>query len=121
MEFFGLAIFTLAALLVSLGLGFWALFRPRLRSFALAICATPPLAVAFLFFMGWAVNDSGPVCGPDPEWDRCPTFAVRIAGWVAWTIAVSAVAIGAFWGQKVIQAAANLWADTKPIKLFKDQ
>jgi hypothetical protein len=120
-EFFGLAIFTLAALIISLGLGFLSLLRPRLRRFALAICTTPPAAVAFLFFVGWAINDSGPVCGPDPEWDRCPSFAIRIAGWLAWTLGIFAVAVGAYWGQKVIEAAITLWFDTKAIKLFKDQ
>ena len=121
MEFFGLAIFTFISLTISLGLALLSLLRPSLRRFALAILATPPAAVTLLFLMGWAINDSGPVCGPDPEWDRCPSFAIRIVGWFAWTVGVLAVAVGAYWGQKVIQAAAYLWSDTKQIKLFKDQ
>ena len=120
MEFFGMAIFTSTSLIISLGLALISLLRPRLRRFALAILATPSAAVALLFLAGWAINDSGPVCGPDPEWDRCPSFAIQIIGWFAWTITVSAVAICAYWGQKVIQAAAYLWSDSKQIKLFKD-
>jgi hypothetical protein len=119
LEDFGLILYTLASLGISSVLALITLiFRP-LRRFSLAVFSTPPAAAVLLFITRWSVIDNSRVCGPNPEWDRCPTTAADVMGWVAWTIGVIAVPVAAYWLQRVIQAAIGLWFDSKPKSMLK--
>jgi len=84
----------------------------------LAILITPPATVVLFFLCGWSILDSGSVCGPDPEWDRCPTSLARVLGWSIWAAATLLTVIGAYWAQKVLEAAISLWSDSAPIRIF---
>jgi hypothetical protein len=118
MEDYGLILYTLCCLGISSVLSLIALiFRP-LRRFSLAVFSTPPAVAVLLFFTRWSVIDNSRVCGPDPEWDRCPSTYANIMGWVAWVIGIIVVAVAAYWAQKVIQAAIGLWFDSRPLSLF---
>lgn len=121
MEFIGQALFSLLALGLSAFLSILALMVRPLRPVALAILLTPPSFVFLFFFMAWTLNDLGPVCGPDPEWDHCPSFATRLLAWAILLLATSITAISAYWAQRVLAAAAHLWADTRPISIFKSR
>ena len=121
MELFGQAIYTGAAIVAAVGLAIISrLIRP-LRRFSLAILITPPIAVLFFFICGWTIVDSGTVCGPDPEWDRCPTMVARVLGWSVWLVIVLFVAGGSFWIQRRVESLRGIFAERHPIRLFGKQ
>lgn len=118
MEDYGLILYTLGCFGISSVLALIALlFRPW-RPFSLSVFSTPPEAAVLLFLTRRSVIDSSPVCGPDPEWDRCPSTSANIVGWAAWAIGIIVVAVAAYWVQRVIQAAIGLWFDSRPLSLF---
>lgn len=117
-EIYGLVIFTSVAAMVSLAVAYVAMFSRTMRRFALSILITPPTAVVTLILCRWAVLDSGPVCGPDPEWNRCPSTMASVTGWVVWIVGSIAIAAGAFLLQRVLEAAMNLLFDSEPMTLF---
>jgi hypothetical protein len=119
MELIGQALATFEALAIAAGVAIVALiFRP-FRRLAPAVFLTPPSSVFLFFVCRWATIDRGAVCGPDPEWDRCPTIFANIAGWIAWGIGTVAIAFGFYWLQQLIRAGFGLWFDseTKPLRL----
>jgi hypothetical protein len=121
MEVYGLILYMLCALGISLALAIPALIFRRSRKFVFTLGATPSAAVFLFFATRWLALDYSPGCEAKvPDFQRCPSIFANIAGWFAWTIGVVAVAVCAYWGQKVIQAAGSLWFDTKPINLLKD-
>jgi hypothetical protein len=107
MELIGQAFFTLDALACSICAAFLCVLIRPLRKFTLAVLITPPVAVFSLFLMWWIVLDSGQVCGPDPEWDRCPATTIRIIGWICWFVLVSGSALAAYFAQRVFQTGAG--------------
>ena len=117
-EIYGLVIFTSVAAMVSLAVACLVMFFRNMRRFALAALITPPAAVFALILCRWAVLDSGPVCGPDPEWNRCPSTTASVTGWVVWIVGSIAIAAGAFLLQRVLEAAMNLLFDSEPMTLF---
>lgn len=118
MEDYGLTLYTLGCFGISSVLALIALiFRP-LRRFSLAVFSAPPAAASLLFLTRWSVIDNSQVCGPDPEWDRCPSTYANTMGLIAWVIGIIVVAVAAYLVQKVIQAAIGLWFDSKPLSLF---
>ena len=117
-ELIGMALFTIVAGAFAIGLAILAMRFRRSRPYALAILVTPPIAVILLFLCGWSILDSGTVCGPDPEWDRCPTTLARILGWSIWVASTMVTAYGAFWAQKVLKAAISLWFDSPLMSIF---
>lgn len=117
MEDFGLIMYTLGSLGVSSVLALAALLFRRLRRFSLAIFSTPPAAAILFFLTRWTVIDNSPICGPDPEWNRCPSTQANMLGWSAWVLGIIAIAVAAYWAQRAIQAAIALWFYTKPISI----
>jgi hypothetical protein len=121
MELIGQAIYTALALGASTLVALFALlFRP-LRRFIFAIVLTPPVSVFFLFLCRWVVIDNAPVCGTNPEWDRCPSATSNWLGWTVWLVGTVAIGIGAYWAQRAVQAAIRLWFDSKPMSLFSER
>ena len=120
MELIGQALFTLTAIAVSVVLALVSRFLRPLKKFSLAFLTTPPAAVFFFFIFGWAISDSGVVCGPDPEWDRCPSVRARLLGWSVWLVIVLAVAGGSFWIQRRAESLRGLFADRRPVRLFEN-
>jgi hypothetical protein len=118
MELIGQAIFTIIAITISVGLAFVSRFFRPLRKFSLAFLTTPPVAVFSFFICGWGINDSGTVCGPNPEWDRCPSVGARVLGWSAWLGIVLAVAAGSFWIQRRAESVRGLFEERHPFRLF---
>jgi hypothetical protein len=114
LEDFGLILFTLGSLGVSSVLALVALLFRRLRRFSLAIFSTPPAAAILFFLSRWTVIDNSHVCGPNIEWDRCPSIQANMLGWLVWVLGIITVAVAANWAQRVIQAAITLLFDTKP-------
>ena len=101
MELIGQAFFTLVALACSISAAFFCFLMRPFRKFTLSLLVTPPIAVFCLFLMGWIVLDSGPICGPDPEWDRCPGTTIRIVGWICWLGISTGSATAAYFAQRV--------------------
>jgi hypothetical protein len=120
-ELMGMALCVIAAGACSSGLAILALGFRRSRRFVLAILLTPPIAVILLYLCSWSVLDSGAVCGPNPEWDRCPSDTARIAGWSIWAGATVVTACGAYWAQKVLKGAIALWFDSAPMSIFRNR
>jgi len=118
MEIIGLMIMTLTSLAISSALAAVAFLFRLSRRFCLTILATPPFAVASLIMIRWSVLDGGRVCGPDPEWDRCPTVTSSIIGWAVWILGIMIAASAAYLAQRVLQAAYYLFFDRQPISLF---
>jgi len=120
MELIGQAFFTLAALAFSISAAFLCLLIRPFRKFTLAVLVTPPIAVFCFFLMGWIVLDSGPICGPDPEWDRCPTTTIRIIEWICWLGLTTGSAIAAYLAQRVFRTgAASFLFRSSPTTLFQ--
>jgi len=117
LEDYALILFTLGCFGISSVLALITLMFSRLRRFSLAIFSTPPAAAVLFFLTRWTVIDSSPVCGPDIEWDRCPSTQADTLGWLAWGLGIITVGVGAYWLQRVIQAAIALWFDSKPLSI----
>ena len=105
MEIIGLIWMTGVALALSTVLTVIAWFFRRTRPFSFALWVTPPFAIASLIMIRWSVLDASRVCGPDPEWDRCPTALASSAGWASWFFIVILIAALAF----VTQIAVTNW------------
>lgn len=105
MELIGLAIMLagLSVLSLASAAAFMA-FRP-LRKLALAIALVPPCSYLILVLSRWAALDSGRVCGPDPEWDRCPSTISNFGSLAAWLIGTSVLAFASFQLQAVLLEA----------------
>ncbi|HZD51062.1 MAG TPA: hypothetical protein VE178_20145 [Silvibacterium sp.] len=101
MELIGLALgcVLLAGAGVVLGLVF-ALVR-SLRRFILPAVVVPPTSFLLLMLSSWWLLDRSPICGPDPEWDRCPSHSARIAQLCFWLLATAVLAIVALILQKL--------------------
>ena len=107
MELIAQAYFTMTALACSICAALLCvIFRP-VRRFCLAVLVTPPFAVFSLLFMRWGVNDSAPVCGPNLEWDRCPSITARIIGWTVWLTLVIGLAVTSYFMQRVVRTGAS--------------
>ena len=120
MELMGMALYAIVAGAVAAALAAGAMGFKISRRYALAILVTPPLAVILFFVCGWSILDSGSVCGPNREWDRCPTSLARGLGWSIWVVATLLTAFGAYKAQQVLRAAISLWFDSAPIRIFDD-
>ena len=120
MELIGLTLFTTAALACSICAAYLCLIIRPLRRVCLAVLVTPPFAVFSLYMIWWGVNDSAPVCGPDLEWDRCPSNTARILGWTAWLAVVVGSAIASYFLQRVVRTGSSSFLFRKPpTALFK--
>lgn len=120
MELIGMTLFAMTAGGLAAAAAAAAMVFRSSRRFALAILATPPVAVILLFLCGWSILDSGPVCGPDPEWDRCPSWQARTLGWSLCAVAILLTAWGASLAQKVLEAAISLWFHRTPTRIFQE-
>lgn len=120
MEVIGMALYAIVAGACAAALAAGAMGFTISRPYALAILLTPPVAVILFFFCGWSILYSGPVCGPDPEWDRCPTSFARVLGWSCWVAATLLTAFGAYWTQKILEAAISLRSRSAPIHILHD-
>lgn len=115
MESYGLIIGVFCALAASSVLAIIALALRSLRKFVLAIGATPPAAVFLFFTTRWLALDYTPGCEAEvPDFQRCPSPSASISGWIAFIVCLVAVAVAAYWAQRVIQAVVGLWFDSKP-------
>jgi energy-coupling factor transporter transmembrane protein EcfT len=120
-EIYGLILGTGAASVVGAALAILVFFRRSLRRFALALFATPALSFPALILIRWTVLDNAPICGPDPEWDHCPSNLANAEGWIAWIVCAIAIAFGSYWAQRVIVTAVGLWMDSKPRSVFASE
>jgi hypothetical protein len=105
MEIIGLMV--MCFLLGGIGLiaGVIFMLLPKLRRFALAVTIVPASTYFFLIMLSWYELDKAPICGPDPEWDRCPSHFVRISIWAAMLAEVVLLTIACFYLEKVITLA----------------
>jgi hypothetical protein len=113
LEIFGLIWMTGVVLTFSTVLAVMAWIFQRVRSLSLTLWVTPPFAIASLILMRWFVLDSSPVCGPDPEWNRCPSILANSIGLACWLLGVVLIASTAFVVQKVIVIFVNRYLDKK--------
>src|SRR5271170_4977495 len=116
MEMYSLIFLTAGAAVASILLAAIAVAIRPLRRFTLAALALPAISLPLALIIRWSVLDSGAVCGPNPEWDRCPTATASLFGWVVWIAGTIAIGIGAYWAQRGIQAAIHLWFDSEPMR-----
>ena len=107
MELLAQAYFTIVTLACSICAAFLCLIIRPLRRYCLAVLLTPPLAVFSMFMIGWTVLDSGPICGPNPELDRCPSVMARIIGWTVWLALVIGFAVASYLAQRVFLTGAS--------------
>ncbi len=107
MELIGLVLMTGVALVCSTVIAVVAWFFRSTRPFSLCLWVVPPIAVISLILIRWAVVDSGPVCGPDPEWDRCPSSIANFVGWAVWLFVVLFTAGSAYLLQRILTASVN--------------
>jgi hypothetical protein len=121
MELIGMALYAIVAGAFATGPAILAMGFRSSRRYAVAILVTPPVAVILFFFCGWSILDSGTVCGPNPEWDRCPTPLARALGWTIWLAFTLLTAYGAYWAQKVLKAALSLWFDSELMSIFHNR
>ena len=77
-------------------------FIPNLRRFVLPAAIVPASSYFLLITLGWLVLDHSPVCGPDPEWDRCPSHIVHIAMMFVWLLGTACAFMAAVFLQKVL-------------------
>jgi hypothetical protein len=66
---FGVAGIILSAILIPM---------PKFRRFALSAAILPASSYFLLIILSWLVLDRSPICGPDPEWDRCPSHVAQV-------------------------------------------
>jgi hypothetical protein len=85
----------------ALGLIF-AFFR-KLRPFILPAVVVPPISFLLLMLSSWWVLDRSPICGPDPEWDRCPSHFARIVQLSVWLAATGFLAAVTTYAQRGLQ------------------
>lgn len=118
MELIGLFIHAVVTFFVALGAALLAIAIRPLHRFALAAFLTPPAAVISLILIRWTVIDSAPVCGPDSEWDRCPSPFSQGAGWVAWLLVTIAVALIGYWAQRLFRERGHLFFQSEPTTIL---
>jgi hypothetical protein len=54
----------------------------------------------------WWLLDRSPVCGPDLEWDRCPSHLARVVQLSAWLAMTGILVIATRYAQKIVE---NSW------------
>jgi len=113
MEIFGLIWITGVALVFSTIFAVILWFYQPTRPFSLSVWTTPPIAVSSLILIRWLILDRSPVCGPDPEWDRCPSARDNAFTWAAWLLLVVLVATVVFVVQKLVTSYVNTHLDRK--------
>jgi hypothetical protein len=119
-EFIGIFCFTALALVISLCIALLFRFIAPLRRFSLAIFLSLPACVVSMFLVGWTVNDKASVCGPNPEWDRCPSTTARVTGWAAWLAITIGAALVGYWGQRAFAVGRSLLFQSEPTTIFRE-
>lgn len=119
MEIIGLLFLSAVASVVSIVAALTSLAIRPLRRFALAILLTPPASVVSMILIAWEINDSGRVCGLDPEWDRCPDIHVRTVGWVVWLALTSGTAAISYWGQLAFRNGHSFLFRSESTAIFR--
>ena len=118
MEIVGLAISGAVALCFSLALALTALAFRSLRRFLMMLLITPPTAVLLYYFTAWTLIDNSPLCGPNLEWDHCPSIGARVLAFISLSLAVAVVAFAGFWAQRLFLTRAGLFPDPPATTLF---
>ena len=73
---------------------------PKLRRFALAAGVLPGAALAMVFVTSSIVYDHSAVCGPDAEWDRCPSLIAKVVLWSCSLIGTATIVAVSYWVQR---------------------
>jgi hypothetical protein len=117
LELIGFALLTSVTIALSTALAFILGLIPAFRRYVLTTLITPPVGIVSLILIRWTILDKAPVCGPDPEWDHCPSGTANIVGWAIWIVLVCVIATSSFW----IQGRASkgmLFRDKETIRIF---
>jgi len=109
MELVGLAIMLLFLYGLGICLAFGCWFVPKLQRFALPIAIVPAPSILLLTLSSWYVLDRAPICGPDPEWDRCVSAPNRIISLAVWLAGTSLMASAAFLIQKSVNSKQDFF------------
>jgi hypothetical protein len=120
MEIIGLLIGCLIFIGVGGILGIVFAFIRALRNFVLAVAIVPTISFFLLITLGWLTLDNAPICGPDPEWDRCPSHIAHIVMWFAWgTATILAVFATIFLQKFLVISWQNFKHRNQPLNIIE--
>lgn len=120
MEFIGLAIGCILFACGGVVLALIFAFVRRLHRFILPALAVPPISFFLLILSSWWLLDRSPVCGPDPEWDRCPPHFFRVVQLGVWLVATGVLAALMTFAQKILQILWHNFVYRKqPLKIVE--
>jgi len=68
----------------------------------------------------WWLLDRSPICGPDLEWDHCPSHVARIIQLSIWLAATGALVVGATFAQKALRISwGNFVYRKQPLNIIE--
>jgi len=113
MEMYGLVFACLKFAAVGIVLSATFALLPKLRRFVLPAAIVPASSYFLLIVFGWWMLDNSPICGPNPEWDRCPSHLAHTAMLSAWVAGTIFTFFAAMFVQKMIVLTYQNFANRK--------